>query len=368
MVDKFKIVWKETPKKSYPKPIDETLDKNYYSSNSTDQEDKTKLALNKGSLWFRANRYSIKEVPHTISKYGDTITTITKRIEPERDAIIEKYDPFTSLPPSKKINADIDGTQFWGPHIHLMRLDIESDGEILNFVHHWGLLGLWKEHGYKDLQPKVALAGKRKSWFEIEEHKKLSLQFDLRWGEPLEFFKQAVKDFQESVQTLIDSDPLLGGSEQIDANIEANIKFISMLQGVSPYVWINKGKGELCWKYDSLYKAIFLMTSLEWTAGKHGFRRCAHKPCGKYFQAKTNKDIYCSEACSGKQRRIKSYHVNEKPSKILKELLKQFPNLDLDWLKEQAFILKEQQGIGPKRAAKKIAALIELQERESEND
>ena len=206
MVDKFKIVWKETPKKSYPKPIDETLDKNYYSSNSTDQEDKTKLALNKGSLWFRANRYSIKEVPHTISKYGDTITTITKRIEPERDAIIEKYDPFTSLPPSKKINADIDGTQFWGPHIHLMRLDIESDGEILNFVHRWGLLGLWKEHGYKDLQPKVALAGKGNHGLKLRNIK-LSLQFDLRWVS-LGIFKQAVKDFQESVQTLIDSDPL----------------------------------------------------------------------------------------------------------------------------------------------------------------
>ncbi len=354
----YDVVWRETPKKSTPK-IEECLEKQeyfeaeeigqeYYQEEKKEHVAITKAELIRGSQWFRTSSYTIKEIPYKITLPLNITEVFTiKTIVTNTDEPVTMYDPLKFVPPEKKPKKSLSEEHLWGPHVHLMNLDLEDENEILIFVHRWGLLGLWREDSYKNLPPdefppyppdtfsplvkqQLAALSKKEIWYNVEK-KGPSIPYELRWAEPLAYFKQAARDFQEMVKILKEADPLSEDNKQISANLDANNKLQEILQGVSPKAYIHKGEGKLFWHYDSLYKAIYLLTALEWTAGKYGFRRCAYKKCGGFFVPKTDRDIYCSTSCSGKQRRNKNYHSMERPKKILiKKLFKQYPNLNSD--------------------------------------
>jgi hypothetical protein len=73
------------------------------------------------------------------------------------DSKLEWYDPLhTGEPPPKQgTHRKYEHEHQSTPHMHLARLDLASQDEVLGFVNTWGLLGLWEVPDYQGFHPLV---------------------------------------------------------------------------------------------------------------------------------------------------------------------------------------------------------------------
>lgn len=257
--------------------------------------------LERGNFWWRCRFEIVKDEGIPV-------------IRPVLDSTVDFYSPLKDgSRPKRQIQYPDDKSQLWAPHAHLARVNTED--EILEFVNHWGLLGLWKMKRYAkaDFMPerdtiKPMFDYEHSKWYlwNFPDGVKPAFPTEVCHQEPLSEFMAAADNYKEWLRNLTYSR-------------EEGMNSAYSIPGCSPNIIFDasNNRWELLWSYENLLAAIYLSTAIGCAGGEYGFKSCKHKKCGKPFLAKHEGDQFCSTRCqnnyfSGANKRAKRQLQREK--------------------------------------------------------
>ncbi|MGE5483678.1 MAG: hypothetical protein ACM3X4_01530 [Ignavibacteriales bacterium] len=213
--------------------------------------------------------------------------------------------------------------QQYAPHVHLARIDPDSEEDMLNFVLSWGLLGLWKVPSYREKSPALApdkgfkeslFSDRISQWYIYKPYEGQPGKQFHQYCEPVDLFAEAVRDYQQLCERIQDTRSLPVEAYEVKNGVlritkpEQNLALpidapydveqLFLLNDVHPiplYDYKERHWG-LGWDCPSLLHWIYLRTLLDLLGG-HGIRRCAHTNCGRFFLAHGSRDRFCSASC-----------------------------------------------------------------------
>lgn len=250
-----------------------------------------------GTTWFRLS-YEVVE--------GDGIAYITPAGGPLEGGVW--YQPLAIPPPAKQPRRAVEW-QGW-PHTHLARLNPRRTEDVLEFTVKWGLLGLWNVKSYQKWPW---------PWWGEFKSEDINVHYvnpagkgPYRYREPVEAFRMAAEEFQHFIS--------LAAGERApgyrhapktpeDRKSAAQDILNRFLRDCHPVTWYTgpKGKWYTFWQVPSLLHCCYLLAWLELT-GLREWRRCAHRPCGRFFVAVRPNERFCSEQCGDNSKRLAYYY------------------------------------------------------------
>jgi hypothetical protein len=203
------------------------------------------------------------------------------------------------------------------PKVALANLDWNNSDEIILFVNTWGLLGLRNVTVYEKKTHE-----QRKGIPYISLFKAFG-----RRREPLELFKDAVKDFQ----TLLNYKNLWETNKDTTIKYKGSVTSIhsvikqmlgDVIDDAKPKLTYNGNSFEISLFNNSLLGFVYLDTALDLDRGI-GLKICSRENCKKYFEPNRLDNKYCSDLCT--------YAVRQKNKRIrdkaIKELIQEYPTI-----------------------------------------
>lgn len=262
-------------------------------------EEQGRDAFQRRDSWWRL-QYEIVEEPQPPAP-NEPAALVIKALP---DSKLEWYDPLhTGEPPPKQgTHRKYEHEHQSTPHMHLARLDLASQDEVLGFVNTWGLLGLWEVPDYQGFHPLVhpdrgfhEEFGETRApfsrWYLDERYMSLPPShpdYLRRYCEPFCSFISAAKAFQSDAVFAIEA------MKEGDPQSEAQARFTLQGHRMAPAYDKDSGTCKLGWHCHSLYDWIRLRYVLDMTT-PNGIRRCGR--CGKVFISSDPRTLYCNNAC-----------------------------------------------------------------------
>lgn len=297
-----------------------------YSTGNPLKTDETENPLEKGRYWFRAVEYEFAQ--------DDGVWVVRSKA----GATIEWYDPWAVNPPAKQPREPNDNE--WSPHTALARLDTDLarlarrdptkweqwEREVLQFYKNWGPLGLWAVPQFRNRTPFTdeGLAPERpveegfmapeiSGWFRPPDAGGNRLAHQ----EPLEFFEDAVEEYQEALKAQQrekeGADPI-AATEFVLAAEDMLVychpvlrspwerRVVQKPTGELSVEWARGERWTLAWSFPSLLAFIYLRTVLDVVQDNIGFRQCANQRCRRFFRPEKPNKVYCCRHCQVAER------------------------------------------------------------------
>ncbi|MGI1690039.1 CGNR zinc finger domain-containing protein [Thermoanaerobacter uzonensis] len=191
------------------------------------------------------------------------------------------------------------------PHRALIRVQTVKDA--VDFVGKYGLLGLWKckPYAFSEVNLKIN--------FIIDEDRRGEMDFYFQWQEPISLFMLAVREFRETAEALMLSEP---ATDDFKATRREALNSLdgwisechpATTAGFTDFTNFTEFKARPIWHCPSLLHACYLGLWLDLTEGRK-LRRCADKYCERLFYADRPNKRFCSEECRNRANRRAHYH------------------------------------------------------------